>query len=448
MLHYNQSTKRKPLAKGFSDKHTRERGPCIMNSQVVIMGAVLVVIIALFLSEKLPLAVTSLVGAVVVGLLGFVPHKEVFTSFASTSMILMISMMIVGSSLFYTGLAQKIGNVLYKFTGGSERSMILIAVLSGTLLSSVCSGTATLVTLFPIITSLCITAKVSVSKTYLPLAYGICFGSMLTVAASGMGTASSGLLEDAGFRAWGFLEPAYVGVPLAVVGVVVLMIFGTKMLPDNKVESQMSEAAEDTSAKSPVKMWISGIVLIAIFVMMVISPKKLPLYMISSAGVVVLLVTGTITQKQMFDSISWSSVFLIAGMTTVANGVSNSGLGEVIAGKILSLCGSNSSPLLIIAVLLLVTAALTQFLSNNASILIMAPIGIALAKQMGIEPYAFVMATFVGCLSCFCTPMATPALAYVMEPGRYRYKDFLKAGFMMQIVYFAVGMVVIPLVWL
>lgn len=78
----------------------------------------------------------------------------------------------------------------------------------------------------------------------------------------------------------------------------------------------------------------------------------------------------------------------------------------------------------------------------------MAPIGIALANRLGIEPYAFVMATFVGCLSCFCTPMATPALAYVMEPGGYRYKDFLKAGFLMQIVYFVVGLIVIPIVWL
>ena len=150
----------------------------------------------------------------------------------------------------------------------------------------------------------------------------------------------------------------------------------------------------------------------------------------------------------MFESISWSSVFLIAGMTTVANAVSNSGLGDTIANTILNVVGGNSSPLLIIAILMLTTAVLTQFLSNNASILIMAPIGMALAQSMGIEPYAFVMATFVGCLSCFCTPMATPALAYVMEPGGYRYKDFLKAGFMMQIVYFVVGMVVIPLVWL
>lgn len=420
-----------------------------MISQELLMGIILVIIIALFLSEKMPLAVTSLAGAVIVGLLGFVEHKSVFTSFASTSMILMISMMIVGSSLFYTGLAQKIGNILYKFTGGSERSMILIAVLSGTLLSSVCSGTATLVTLFPIITSLCITAKVSVSKTYLPLAYGICFGSMLTVAASGMGTASSGLLEEAGFRGWEFLEPAYVGAPLAIVGIIVLMFWGKKMLPSNEIIPQMSHQNEAEQADvSPAKMWISGIVMIAIFVMMVISPANLPLYMISSAGVVILLLTKTITQKQMFDSISWSSVFLIAGMTTVANGVSNSGLGDAIANVILNICGNNSSPIVIIAILLLTTAVLTQFLSNNASILIMAPIGIALAERMGIEPYAFVMATFVGCLSCFCTPMATPALAYVMEPGGYRYIDFLKAGFMMQIVYFVVGIVVIPLVWL
>lgn len=420
-------------------------------SQQILMGIVLVIIIGLFLTEKLPLAVTSLVGAVVVGLLGFVEHKAVFIPFASTSMILMISMMIVGSSLFHTGLAQKIGNILYKFTGGNERSLILIAVLAGALISSVCSGTATLVTLFPIITSLCITAKVSVSKTYLPLSYGICFGSMLTVAASGMGPATSGLLEDAGYRAWGFLEPAYVGLPLAVVGVIALMIFGVKLLPDTNVLPEMTnENREDKSADiySKKKMWIAGMVMVAIFVMMIISPKNLPLYMISSVGVVILLVTKTITQKQMFESISWSSVFLIAGMTTVANAVSNSGLGDTIAELILKMLGNNTSPIIIIAVLLLVTALLTQFLSNNASVLIMAPIGIALAESMGIEPYAFVMATFVGCLSCFCTPMATPSMAYVMEPGGYRYIDFLKCGFMMQIVYFVVGMVVIPLVWL
>ncbi|MBP5292049.1 MAG: anion permease, partial [Lachnospiraceae bacterium] len=135
-------------------------------------------------------------------------------------------------------------------------------------------------------------------------------------------------------------------------------------------------------------------------------------------------------------------------MTTVANGVSNSGLGEVIANTVLKVLGTNSSPIVIIAVLLLVTAILTQFLSNNATVLIMAPIGIALAEKMGIAPYAFVMATFVCCLSCFCTPMATPALAYVMEAGGYKYKDLLRAGFMLQIVYFVVGLVVIPIFWL
>lgn len=418
-------------------------------SQIWVMGIILIVIIALFLSEKMPLAVTSLAGAVIVGLFGFVEHKSVFTSFASTSMILMISMMIVGSSLFHTGLAQKIGNILYKITGGSERSLILISVIAGTLLSSVCSGTATLVTLFPIITSLCIAAKVSVSKTYLPLSYGICFGSLLTVAASGMGTASSGLLEEAGFRGWGFLEPAYVGVPLAVAGIIVLMILEKKVLPETDIIPEMSKTETESNAgHSKNKMFISGFVMIVIFIMMVLSPKNLPLYMISSTGVVVLLLTKTITQKQMFDSISWSSVFLIAGMTTVANAVSNSGLGEMIAAVILRLCGNNQNPLVIIAILLLVTAFLTQFLSNNASILIMAPIGIALANSLGIAPHAFVMATFVGCLSCFCTPMATPSMAYVMEPGGYQYRDFLKAGLVMQIVYFIVGIVIIPIVWL
>ncbi|MBP5292102.1 MAG: hypothetical protein J6Y90_05745, partial [Lachnospiraceae bacterium] len=270
--------------------------------QTIIMGILLLVIIASFLSDRIPLAVVSLTGCVMVGLLGFVEHKSVFTSFASTSMILMISMMIIGASLFYTGLAQKIGDLLLRFTGGSERALILIAVLSGTIISAFCSGTATLVTLFPIITSLCISAKVSVSKTYLPLSYGICFGSMLTVAASGMGPATSGLLAEAGFREWGFLEPALVGVPLAVVGIIVFTLFGNRLLPDTDVKPQQSamEQKENNPQHTKRNMWISGLVMVAVFVLMVISPDNLPLYMISSLGVVVLLLTKTISQKQMF----------------------------------------------------------------------------------------------------------------------------------------------------
>ena len=71
-------------------------------TQPVLMGIILVVIIAAFLSDRIPIAVVSLSGTVLVGLFGFVEHKSVFTSFASTSMILMISMMIIGGSLFYT----------------------------------------------------------------------------------------------------------------------------------------------------------------------------------------------------------------------------------------------------------------------------------------------------------------------------------------------------------
>ena len=177
------------------------------------------------------------------------------------------------------------------------------------------------------------------------------------------------------------------------------MFLGTKLLPDNKNIKRVTDDEDEDPAKlvreSPAKIWISGIVMIAIFIMMIISPKGLPLYMISSAGVVVLLLTGTITQKQMFNSISWTSVFLIAGMTTVANAVSRSGLGNTIANAILNLCGESKDPLVIIAILLLTTALLTQFLSNNASILIMAPIGMALAEKLEIQPHAFVMATFV-----------------------------------------------------
>ena len=96
---------------------------------------------------------------------------------------------------------------------------------------------------------------------------------------------------------------------------------------------------------------------------------------------------------------------MIGGMTAVAKGVEVSGLGGVIADSILGLVGTSTSPFIIMMVLFLVTGFITQFMSNNAAVALMTPIGIAIAQSIGIEPYGFVMACLfgsgIGCL----TPM-------------------------------------------
>ena len=99
-------------------------------------------------------------------------------------------------------------------------------------------------------------------------------------------------------------------------------------------------------------------------------------------------------------------------------------------------------------ILFLVTGAITQFMSNNAAVALMAPIGIAIAETMGIEPYGYVMATLFGSGICCLTPMATPILAFVMEGGHYTPKDIFKWGLLEGLASILAVAVFVPIIWI
>ena len=96
----------------------------------------LAVIALLFITELIPLAVTSIGGAVACGLLGFIPAKQVFSGLSNSTVVLFAGMFIVGAAMFYTGLAQKIGNTVVHFCGTSENSLMFGLMIVGTLLLS------------------------------------------------------------------------------------------------------------------------------------------------------------------------------------------------------------------------------------------------------------------------------------------------------------------------
>ena len=87
----------------------------------------------------------------------------------------------------------------------------------------------------------------------------------------------------------------------------------------------------------------------------------------------------------------------------------------------------------------------TQFMSNNAAVALMAPIGIAIAEAMGIAPHAFVMAALFGSGICCLTPMATPIMAFVMEGGHYTPRDIFRWGLLEGLASLAAAMVFIPI---
>ena len=412
---------------------------------------ILIVTVIMFFAPKIPTAVTAVVGTILMGVSGILPADEIFNYYSSSTCVLMISMMIIGGGMMHTGFAGWLGNKLVRMTGTGESRLRLAAVLAGWIMSSVASGSASLMILYPIICSICIASRISMSRIFFPMYAGIGFGSLMTVAGSGMCGSTSSILQEAGFEGWSFFEPAWMGFPMAVASTVVIMIFADKLLPDTYVMPDAAEAAK--AEKLPTqfggKMWISAVILVLTIVGMVIDADALPMHMCAAIGAAASVLTGCMNQKQMFQSISWSTIFMIGGMTAVAKGVQASGLGDVIADTIMGAVGSDVSPVIMVGIIYLVTGFITQFMSNNAAASIMAPIGIALAATMGVEPYAFVAAALGGSICGMLTPIATPTMAFAMEAGKYTPKQVFKWGFFVSLVpNVIIAMIVIPLVWL
>lgn len=137
-------------------------------TQTVRASIILVVIVYLFFSPRFPNSVVAILGTIAMGVSGILPVKEVFQYYAASTCVLMIGMMIIGGGMMHTGFAGWLGNKLVGMTGKGERNLMLIAVLSGWIMSSVCSGSASMMILYPIICSICIASKISMSRIMFP----------------------------------------------------------------------------------------------------------------------------------------------------------------------------------------------------------------------------------------------------------------------------------------
>ena len=408
----------------------------------------LAVIALFFVTEIVPLAITAMAGAIISGVLGFIPVNQVFTGLANSTVVLFAGMFVVGASMFYTGLAQKIGSAVVKMSGTGENSLMFGIMVVGAAMSAVLSNTGTAACLLPVVLGICSVAKIPASRQLMPLAFACGLGGIITLVGTPPNIIGAGALKAAGFQAPGFFEFAWIGVPVTFAGIIYMMFLGKYMLPktqlsaDQEIEQEVEEVTPD-----PKKQIISGIILVAVVVIMALNLKGFTLEMAAITGAIVCVLTGCLTEKQAYASIDWVTIFLFAGMMPVSTAMDKTGAGKLIAEWVVNIMGGAPSPLLVTAILFALSCGLTQFMSNTASAALLCPIGISIAKQLGASPTAVIMAIAVAASCAFATPVGTPPNTLVLGPGNYKFMDYVKAGTGLVIVSFIVSLIVIPMVW-
>ena len=423
----------------------------------IITLCVLAVAAFLFVTELIPLAVTAMAACTALGILGVLPSKQVYAGLSNSTVVLFGGMFVIGAAMFKTGLAEAIGLAVVKKAGTNEVPLMAAIMIVTIILSSISSNTGTVACLMPVIIGIANAANIPASKELMPLAIAANVGGTITMIGTPPNVIVTGALSAAGLPSFGFFEFALIGVPLSIIVLIYTLTIGRKTIPiknagamdDAAVKAAKEEAgaSDDSAPKSKTKMWISGLILLGVVAAMALNLKTVPLQTAAVTGAILCVVTGCLKEKEAYAGIDWVTIFLFAGMLSVATAMDKTGAGKLIADTVVSMMGSNPNPIVLCAVLYLISNVLTQFMSNTASAALLAPIGISIAQSIGADPKPVLMSIGIAASMAFATPMATPPNTLVLGPGGFSFNDYVKVGVPLCVITFIASVLIIPIFW-
>lgn len=171
----------------------------------------------------------------------------------------------------------------------------------------------------------------------------------------------------------------------------------------------------------------------------------LPLAVSTMIGALLIFVTRCITPAEAYKSMNWSALILIGCMLALGKAMDSSGLANYLAGQLVTWIGTGHAYLLLAGFFIL-AMILTQPMSNQAAAVVVLPIAIETALQLGLNPRTFAMMIAVGAATSYITPLE-PACMMVYGPGNYRFMDFVKVGSLLTILIFGISMLLVPVLW-
>lgn len=400
--------------------------------------------VAMFVLEKIPLGVTSMIVCIGLVVTGVLDTKSAFAGFVDSNVILFVAMFIVGGALFETGMANKIGGIVTRFAKSEKMLIVAIMVIVG-LMSGVLSNTGTAAVLIPVVIGVAAKSGYKRSRLLMPLVFAAAMGGNLSLIGAPGNMIAQSALEELNLK-FGFFEYAIVGLPILAVGILFYATVGYRLLPNHDVEDDGAfDTAKDFQNVPAWKQWTSLVVLVLTLLAMIFEDKiGIKLNISGCIGALVLILAGVISEKDALKSIDLKTIFLFGGTLSLASALQKTGAGEQIANTVISALGETPSPYLLTFIVFILCCSLTNFMSNTATTALMVPICLSIAQRMGADPRAVLMACVIGGSCAYATPIGMPANTMVVGAGGYRFMDYVKAGFPLIVIATIVSMIILP----
>jgi di/tricarboxylate transporter len=599
-------------------------------SDLTITLIILILAVVVFVWNRIPVGIVALGVALSLWATGVLSLEQSLAGFGSPTVVLIASLFVVAEGLDAAGITTWAGQRVIAYSGESRTRLLVLTMLMGALVSALITPNGAAAALIPMVVVLAVRLRMPPSRLLLPMAFSAHAGSLLVLTGSPINVLISEAAADAGGRELRFFEFARVGIPLVLGTILIVVLFGSRLLPERTTKTlprdlsqlprtllrQYIREAElarltvgpgstlaglsrgdidlrpygnthligvldsrgqplaDRAVSAGTVLLVRGpgdgiekfasdhdlsiergmdaesaeyglvsrdygvaevivtprsayigdevfpgmvtdsgeLVILAVQrhgedlgpdkavlkagdslllqgpwdaldqhtkdpnVLLVdspdavrrqtvpLGPKAVPallvlgvMVVLLSTGVVPAAVAGllaasamvllrVVTVEQAHRAMSWSTLILVAGMIPLSTAITDSGAADLLAGGIVGAVG-RGGPYALLLVLFLVNAILGQLISNTATALILIPIALSVAGEMGVSPMPLLMCVNVASAAALLTPVATPANIMVQGPGGYLFSDYAKLGLPVLLLYLLVAVFLVPVWW-
>jgi sodium-dependent dicarboxylate transporter 2/3/5 len=416
---------------------------------------IFILCLALWITDVIPLAITSLLAIVLLPLLGVVDTKTAFSLFGNRAVFFILGAFILAAALMKSGVSTRLALIFLTRIKRSPQALLSSVLLSSAFLAFWMPAHAVAALMFPIILEIARSLKLKPRESsygkalFLSLAWGEVIGGVATLLGGDRNPLAIGMLWEEYRIRIGFLEWMIAVVPI----VFVMLIFATVVIRIFfKIDIEDVTLAEDTLKEKIKKLGTMrrqekavGIIMLVTIICWMTLGNKIGLASIAILSAISLFIFNIIPWKEIEEYVNWGVILMYGGAIALGFALDQSQAAEWLARQALS--PFKITPLMFIIIITLIAKLLTEGISNVATVAILLPLGFALGNTYNLSPIIIVYVIAVPAGLAFSLPMGTPPNAVCYASGYYKVSDAVKAGIILNIISWITFLLMAKMYW-
>lgn len=428
--------------------------PAGLTDQGMDAIAIFVLCLLFWVSNAVPLMVTSLLAIILLPLLGVMDSKSAYALFGNQAVFFILGAFILASAVMQSGLSTRIALHVLTWFQKSHVILLLGMLVLPAALSYVMSEHAVAAMMFPIVVEIAESLKlkkghVFAAALFLAMAWGSIIGGVGTFLGGARAVLAVGILEESTGQSITFIEWLIAALPLVlgmlvVAGVVLLFLTKDSKVAIDGATKHLEKRAKALGPMSTREISMAALMIITILLWM-FAGHELGLANIALGAVVVAFIFKLLSWKQVEHDVNWGIILMYGGAIALGFALSETGAAYWVAQQLLS--SWTLAAFALLAVLSVIVKIFTETMSNTAVVALLMPLALGVAIQYGIDPRVSTMALAIPSGLAFMLPMSTPAVAIALSSGYVSTKQTIQTGLVLHLASAALFLVIMKWYW-